>query len=108
MLSIFKMGWTVPKAQQVFEELSSTAFSPRELLRVPVFKNMAQFFCSYRYKTDGIEGGLKKALGNGLLFGQELKAKADLVKAGVVAGMPGSKRPYLMANYSRNPTKGRC
>jgi hypothetical protein len=96
------MDWTVEQALHQFLDLSRSAFSKRELLRYPVFKDVAQLFCSYRYKSDGIDDALIKAFGNDPLFGQRRTALEDRVKVGVVAGIRGDHRPYLFANYNRN------
>jgi hypothetical protein len=106
-LGLFKMNWTVAEAMKQFKSLVSTAFSNRELLAVPGFKNVAQIFCSYRYKTDGIEGALKRAFGLHPLYGQIATADSEPVKVGVVAASDVDKRPYLFANYSRNPSESK-
>jgi len=104
-LGLFKMNWTLPEAITQFKSLVSTAFSSRQLLAVPGFKNVAQVFCSYRYETGGIEGALRKAFGNHPLYGQTATAVAEPVRVGVVAASDADRRPYLFANYSRNPSE---
>jgi hypothetical protein len=104
-LGLFKMNWTILEATTNFESLVSTAFSKRELLTVPGFRNVAQVFCSWRYKTDGIEGALREAFGEDPLYGQTATAVAEPVRVGVVAASDADRRPYLFANYSRNPSE---
>jgi hypothetical protein len=104
-LGLFKMNWTLSEAIAQFKSLVSTAFSNRELLAVSGFKNVAQMFCSYRYKTDGIEGALREAFGEHPLYGQTATAVAEPVRVGVVAASDADMRPYLFANYSRNPSE---
>ena len=101
-LGIFKMDWSVKEARQKFIDLVNEAFSPRQILKVPVFRNAAQLFCSFRYKSTGIETALQKAFRTNTLFGQNEKALADRVKVGVVATASGGLQPCLFANYSRN------
>ena len=106
-LGLFKMDWSVDYALDKFKELSHAAFSPRQLLRNSLFKNTAQLFCSYRYESEGIEWALRQAFGTGQLFGQSVDSdhlQENKEKTGVVAGMPGGRRPFLFANYSRNAT----
>ncbi len=98
------MDWTVDEALEKFMTLSREAFHRRQILKAPVFRNAAQLFCTFRYRTDGIEGALKKAFLEEPLFGQYQKAAADHVKVGVVAAPQGERHPCLFANYSRNPS----
>lgn len=104
-LGLFKMDWKIDEARDKFISLVQRAFASRELLTVPVFKNFAQLFCSFRYKSDGINGALQTAYGSTPLFGQT-EGDSDRVKVGVVASKrsPISK-PYLFANYSRSPAE---
>lgn len=102
-LGLFKMGWSVDKALHEFVKLSDSAFSRRELLEFPGFRDIAQLFCSFRYKSGGIERALIRAFGKDLLFGQRKVAFEHRVKVGVVAGIQGDHRPYIFANYNRNP-----
>jgi hypothetical protein len=105
VLGLFKMNWTIEEAQRKFKSLANESFSSRELLKVPVFKNVAQIFCSFRYKSDGIDGALQKAFSTDPLFGQTGTAVSDHAKVGVVASMQATSKPYLFTNYSRNPTE---
>lgn len=107
-LGLFKMDWSVETAITKFKSLSNEAFSSRQLLAVPGFKNVAQIFCSYRYESAGIENALVHAFGRDPLFGQVKKALSERVKVGVVAAVRENNRPYLFSNYSRNPTHGKC
>ena len=101
------MNWSVDYTLRKFRTLSRDAFSSRELLQIPIFRHTAQLFCSYRYESRGIERALRGAFGTGQLFGQSVDShhvQENRVKTGVVAGIPGGRRPYLFANYSRNST----
>jgi hypothetical protein len=100
------MNWSVDYARERFIDFSAQSFSHRKLFRVPGFKNVAQFFCSFRYKTEGIESALQDAFGEGPMFGVSRDGK-DQVKVGVVAATGDSQKPYLFSNYSRNPTTGK-
>lgn len=98
------MEWSVEEATKKFKHLSREAFSSRQLLSVPGFKNVAQMFCSYRYEAAGIEKALQGSFGYDPLFGQVEDANSERVKVGVVAAVRENNRPYLFSNYSRNPT----
>lgn len=104
------MDWSPEHAIRQFKFLSDYAFAERNLLKVPVFKNAAQLFCSYRYKPEGIESVLQKAFGQTRLFGHGQAAKGDRVKVGVVAGMEAVRqRSVVFANYSRDSAgRGKC
>jgi hypothetical protein len=103
-LGLFKMDWPVDKAITEFENLSHQAFSKRFWLKVPMFRHTAQLLYSHRFNSEGIEGALKQAFGQGLLYGFNKASSSDKVKVGVVAGVPGIRRPFLFSNYSRNST----
>jgi hypothetical protein len=103
-LGLFKMDWSVAKAITEFESLSHQAFSKRYWLKVPMFRHTAQLLYSHRFKSEGIEGALKRAFGQGLLYGFNEASSSDKVKVGVVAGVSGVRRPFLFSNYSRNST----
>ena len=98
------MDWSVKDATRKFKNLSHKAFSARKVLAMPGFKNVAQIFCSYRYESADIENALLHAFGTDPLFGQVKQAMSERVKVGVVAAVRENNRPYLFANYSRNPT----
>lgn len=98
------MDWSVEKAITEFENLSHEAFSKRQWLKVPMFRHTAQLLYSHRFKSEGIDGALQKAFGQGLLFGFNESSSSDKVKVGVVAGVTGIRRPFLFTNYSRNST----
>lgn len=106
-LSLFKQNWSVTLARHRFHYLATTAFSRRDLLETPVFRNAARLFCSYLYKSEGIERALTNAFGRGPLFGQRGARAEDKVKVGVVACIEGDRKPYLFANYNRNTTEGK-
>ena len=103
-LGLFKMNWSVGYAINQFLKFREQAFSHRQLLRVPTFKDVAQLFCSFRYQNGGIESALKRAFGRGPPFGQPKRAQGDRVKVGVVVGIPGERQPYLFTNYTRTST----
>lgn len=98
------MGWSIEKATGEFERLSARAFTERDFIGIPIFRHSAQLLFSHRYKDDGLNTALKTAFGEGLLFGPNKSTTSEKVKVGVLAGVPGGRRPYLFTNYSRNPT----
>jgi len=98
------MDWTVQKAITEFENLSCQAFLKRDGLKVPLFRHPAQLLYSYRFESHGIESALRKAFGQGRLYGFNGNTSSDRVKVGVVAGVAGVTQPILFTNYSRNST----
>jgi len=103
-LGIFKMNWPLEHAHRGFVDLMKEAFSPRQMLTIPVIRNMAQLFTSHIYRTSGIEVALQNAFGNTLLFGQSREASQDRVKVAVLATTGAGYQPCLFANYSRKLT----
>ena len=112
-LGVFVEGWTLGEATKRFKQLATRAFEKRRALRIPVYASLAVPFCTYKYKSEGIESALKSSFGNNYLFGQNkgapqspagsLSSCHDQVKVGVVACIDGRQQPCLLANYSRNP-----
>ena len=98
------MGWSVKDAISHFERLSDQAFSKRDWAGVPIFRDSTQLLFSHRFKSKNIDRALQEAFGQGLLFGPNEWSSSDKVKVGVVAAIPGGRRPYLFTNYSRNST----
>jgi predicted acylesterase/phospholipase RssA len=103
-LGLFKMGWSVERAIRKFEELSAEAFSKSDYTGIPIFRHSTQLLYSHRYKGEGLENALKQAFGQGQLFGPNEFSPSEKVKVGVLAAVPGGRRPYLFTNYSRNST----
>ena len=98
------MGWSVRKAISDFERLSFKAFSKSDRTGIPIFRNTAQLLFSYRYRGHGLNTALESAFGQGLLFGPNESWTSEKVKVGVLAAVPGGRRPYLFTNYSRKTT----
>ena len=98
------MGWSVRKAISEFERLSFEAFSKSDRKGIPIFRKTVQLLFSYRYHGHGLDAALKTAFGPGLLFGPNESWPSEKVKVGVLAAVPGGRRPYLFTNYSRNTT----
>ncbi|KAH6880135.1 acyl transferase/acyl hydrolase/lysophospholipase [Thelonectria olida] len=97
----------------MFESLAGNAFSLRLRLKAPIVKAMVQPFCTFLYKSKGIEGALQHQFGqDAYLFGPPANGPtdtasplgADWVKVGVVSCLEGRNIPILIANYSRNPS----
>ncbi|KAK5662367.1 hypothetical protein OQA88_8277 [Cercophora sp. LCS_1] len=110
-LGVFEMGWTPAEASVEFRKLAYQAFTKKFRLRIPVFKYVAEYFCTFRYQSTGIENALKSAFGiHAYLFGQQTQAlsqnQGDVVKVGVVSCIEGRDQPCLIANYNRNPMQG--
>jgi hypothetical protein len=105
-LGLFQMNWPVDETCRRFEGLAKEAFSLRHLLQTPVIRNVAQLFCTYKYRAEGIETALKTSFGTHRLFGQPTSVDEGQVKVGVVASIEGDNKPYLFANYNRNTNPG--
>ncbi|KAM7188967.1 hypothetical protein V8F33_010301 [Rhypophila sp. PSN 637] len=110
-LGVFEMGWTPAQATVEFRRLAQQAFTKKLRLRIPVVKYVAEYFCTFRYQSTGVENALKTAFGSHqYLFGQSPEAgspgRGDDVKVGVVSCIEGRDQPCLIANYNRNPMQG--
>lgn len=105
-MGIFKEGWTVEEATDIFESLTRKAFAERSLLRpiwrVPGARFGAHLICTYLYKSEGIGQALQEAFGDQRkLFGDIDRNEAELSKVAVVATGQEEQRPYLLSNYNR-------
>ena len=92
------------RAINEFERLSKKAFSKNESTGIPIFRNLAQLVYSHRYKGEALNNALQEAFGQELLFGSNQSFNSDKVKVGVLAAVPGGRRPCLFTNYSRTTT----
>ncbi|KAL8786710.1 MAG: hypothetical protein Q9213_002647 [Squamulea squamosa] len=101
-LGLFKMGWSVKRAISEFERLSRQAFSKNDYAGIPVFRHSTQLLYSHRYKGKSLDNALQSAFGQRLLFGSNKSTNSEKVKVGVLAAVPGGRRPYLFTNYSRD------
>ncbi|KAI5921413.1 hypothetical protein F4810DRAFT_712454 [Camillea tinctor] len=108
-LGVFEKGWSPKHGIRQFERFASMAFTKRRGLKVPLIGKMSEPFCTFKYRTAGIEDALKSAFGNEFLFGQgrsDTNSRGDSAKVGVVSCLEGRNQPSLIANYNRNPRQG--
>lgn len=98
------MNWNVERAISHCTALSKQAFSQRFWMKMGPFKHAAQLMYSHRFKAEGIENALEEAFQQGLLFGYNEHMSSEKVKVGVVVMVPGSHKPHLLSNHSRNST----
>lgn len=109
-MGIFHQNMSPEAGLGMFRLLASDAFSLRLRLKAPIVKSMVQPFCTFLYKSRGIEGALQRQFGeNSYLFGADeaSRTSSDEVKVGVVSCLEGRNVPALIANYSRNPIKSK-
>ncbi|KAF5534140.1 calcium-independent phospholipase A2, partial [Fusarium phyllophilum] len=104
-LGVFEKKWPLGDAIEQFCSLAKKAFLPRKLLTIPGLSKVTKPWCSFKYKSAGVNTALTSAFGEDYLFGQTTddKEPGDQVKVGVVTCLDGQKHPCLLANYSRNP-----
>ena len=98
------MGWSVSRAVEKFERLSEQAFSKQDYAGIPIIRHATQLLFSHRYKGEAFKKALQGAFREGRLFGHNKYLSSERVKVGVLAAVPGGRRPHLFTNYSRNPT----
>lgn len=113
-LGVFHQGISPAECTRKFHSFAKQAFSLRSGLENPVLKTLFQPFCSYLYKSEGIDKALQGQFGfEPYLFGpsttvpiadsdaQSRTGATDGIKVGVVTCPEGINQPRLVANYSR-------
>ncbi|KAK3358353.1 hypothetical protein B0T24DRAFT_685617 [Lasiosphaeria ovina] len=72
---------------------------------------MVEPFCTFKYRSDGINNALEEAFGrDSYLFGHgrtsSFTRSGDSVKVGVVSCLEGRSQPCLIANHNRKTRQG--
>ncbi|KAK9426461.1 hypothetical protein SUNI508_02902 [Seiridium unicorne] len=94
-------NWSVEECIKRFKELSSDAFSPRELTGVPMLENLAVFYHGSIYKTRPFERGLKMMFQDQPLFGGANSQRETPTKVAVLSTTSLDQRSVVFANYNR-------
>jgi hypothetical protein len=94
-------NWSVEECIKRFKELSSDAFSPRELTGVPMLENLAVFYHGSIYKTRPFERGLKMMFQDQPLFGGANFQRETPTKVAVLGTTSLDQRSVVFANYNR-------
>ncbi|KAI1846078.1 hypothetical protein JX266_007887 [Neoarthrinium moseri] len=94
-------NWSVEECIKRFKELSSDAFSPRELTGVPFFENLATFYHGSIYKTKPFERGLKMVFQDQPLFGGATSQREMPTKVAVAGTTALDQKSVIFANYNR-------
>lgn len=101
-LGLSVKNWSVEECIKRFKELSSDAYSPRELTGVPMLENLAVFYHGSIYKTRPFERGLKMMFQDQPLFGGAMTGQRETpTKVAVLGTTALEQRSVVFANYNR-------
>ncbi|KAH6647653.1 hypothetical protein BKA67DRAFT_394493 [Truncatella angustata] len=100
-LGLSVKNWSVEECIKRFKELSSDAFSPRELTGIPMLENLAVFYHGSIYKTRPFERGLKMMFQDQPLFGGATLQRETPAKVAVLGTTTLDQRSVVFANYNR-------
>jgi hypothetical protein len=101
-LGLSVKNWSVEECIKRFKELSSDAYSPRELTGVPMLENLAVFYHGSIYKTRPFERGLKMMFQEQPLFGGAANGQRETpTKVAVLGTTALEQRSVVFANYNR-------
>lgn len=100
-LGLSVKNWSVEECIKRFKELSSDAFSPRELTGIPMLENLAVFYHGSIYKTRPFERGLKMMFQEQPLFGGTTSQRETPTKVAVLGTTSLDQRSVVFANYNR-------
>jgi hypothetical protein len=100
-LGLSVKNWSVEECIKRFKELSSDAYSPRELTGVPIVENLAVFYHGSIYKTRPFERGLKMMFQEQPLFGGTNCQRETPTKVAVLGTTSLEQRSVVFANYNR-------
>ncbi|KAL8968226.1 MAG: hypothetical protein Q9183_002563 [Haloplaca sp. 2 TL-2023] len=101
-------GWSTQTCIEHFERLCDTAFTPRELHKIPVLNKLEVINNDYaRYKAKPLEQVLQDTftVSNQPLFGGQHNQSQSSVRTGVIATSAGGERAVVLSNYNRSHEK---
>jgi patatin-like phospholipase/acyl hydrolase len=95
-------NWTIDKCIHEFQKLCSEAFTPRAMHNIPNLREIETFNHGSIYKTKQLHEALKKALGEGTLFGGKRNEYTTFTpKVAVTSTNDQGRKAVLIANYNR-------
>ncbi|KAF6832216.1 hypothetical protein CPLU01_06315 [Colletotrichum plurivorum] len=98
-------NWSVDECINNFKELCSEAFTPRELVGIPVLEKLAIVNHGSMYKTKPFEALLKQRFqGNRPLFGGANNQNEMSTKVAVTSTTLIEQHPVILTNYNRPDT----
>ncbi|KAH8667562.1 hypothetical protein BGZ60DRAFT_564753 [Tricladium varicosporioides] len=94
-------NWTVDQCISKFTSLCGNAFTPRELLHVPLLGKLSTFNHRSMYKTKPFEKALRESFEERPLFGGLNSQKGHMIKVAVTSTTLMDQQPVVLANYNR-------
>lgn len=65
---MFVNGWSIKESSETFEQLAKIAFKPRNMSKIPMFRNVIELMISYftngLYAPENMEAALKQVFGD--------------------------------------------
>ena len=99
-------GWSTQTCIGHFERLCDTAFTPRELHKIPVLNKLEVINNEYaRYKAKPFEQVLQNTFTGQPLFGGQHNQSQCSIRTGVIATSEGGERAVVLSNYNRSHEK---
>lgn len=99
-------NWSVDHCIQKFTGLCRDAFTPRELLNVPLLGKLATINHRSMYKTRPFENALQAAFDDRSLFGGLNAREGYMLKVAVTSTTLIDQKPIVLANYNRPDVEG--
>ncbi len=99
-------NWTVEQCIGKFTSLCGDAFTPRELLKVPLLGKLSTVNHRSMYKTQPFEKALQEAFEDRPLFGGLNSQEGHMIKVAVTSTTLMDQQPVVLANYNRPDFQG--
>ncbi|KAI0124847.1 hypothetical protein BJ170DRAFT_478611 [Xylariales sp. AK1849] len=100
-LGLGVQNWTVDQCIKYFKELSTEAFTPREMIGIPVLEKLSMLNHGSIYKTKPFERVLKSKFDNRPLFGGISEKEEMSTKVAVTTTTSIEQHAVVLANYNR-------
>lgn len=94
-------NWPVEDCIKYFKELCREAFSPREMIGIPLLEKLAMLSHGSMYKTRPFEALLRKRFEERPLFGGDINESEMLTKVAVTSTTAVAQHAVVLANYNR-------
>jgi hypothetical protein len=99
-------NWPVDQCINKFLGLCSDAFTPRELLHVPILGKLSTVNHRSMYKTRPFEKALQSCFEDRPLFGGLNSQEGHMIKVAVTSTSLTDQKPIVLANYNRPDVPG--
>ncbi|KAI0888475.1 uncharacterized protein GGS22DRAFT_198203 [Annulohypoxylon maeteangense] len=100
-LGLGVMGGSINNTIKQFKALYQEAFTPREMIRIPLLKNLSSTYHGSIYKTKPLETALRIGFSEQNLFGDVQSRNEMSIKVAVTSTTVCGNKAVVFSNYNR-------